>query len=101
MSEAGGLEGEYQDRIAAGGMFWEVIIENNESVTPSVEELGEWADTYGMTMPVLADDGSAMLYSYASGSVGLPYTMVIDRGMVIDGNVGTAPVSQMDDLLAE
>ncbi len=98
MSEAGGLEAEYQDRVAAGGMFWEVIIENNDSAAPSVEDLGEWADSYGLTMPVLADGG--MISSFVSGSYGLPYTMVIDRGMVIDENIGTASVSQMDELLA-
>ncbi len=100
MSEAGGLEAEYQDRVAAGGMFWEVIIQNNESAVPSQDDLVEWADTYGLTMPVLADE-AGMISSFASGSYGLPYTMVIDRGMVIDENVGTASVSQMDDLLAE
>ena len=100
MSEAGGLEAEYQERLPEGGMFWEVMIENNESVTPSVEELGEWADTYGLTMPVLADEGEQMLYSFATGSIGLPYTVLIDRGMVVT-SVGSASVSEMDELLAE
>lgn len=80
-------------------MFWEVIIENNDSVPPSVEDLQSWADEYGMTMPVLADTGP-MLSAFASGGgVGLPYTVLIDRGMVVD-SVGSASISQMDELLA-
>jgi peroxiredoxin len=81
-------------------MFLEIIIENNDSETPSVEDLGEWADNYGLTMPVLADEGESVLYSYATGSIGLPYTVLLDRGVVVD-SVGSASVGEMDDLLAE
>lgn len=81
-------------------MFLEIIIENNDSESPSVDELGEWADTYGLTMPVLADAGSSVLYTYASGSIGLPYTVLLDRGVVVE-SVGSASVGEMDDLLAE
>lgn len=81
-------------------MFLEVIIENNESEVPSVEDLGEWAGTYGLTMPVLADANS-VLYDFATGgSVGLPYTVLLDRGAVVD-SVATASVGDMDELLAE
>jgi hypothetical protein len=80
-------------------MFLEVIIENNESEVPSVEDLNTWADTYGLTMPVLADEPQ-MAYQFATGgSMGLPYTVLLDRGVVVQPNVGTASVSQMDSLL--
>jgi len=81
-------------------MFLEIIIENNDSESPSVDDLTEWADTYGLTMPVLADAGSSVLYTYASGSIGLPYTVLLDRGVVVE-SVGSASVGEMDDLLAD
>ena len=98
MSEAGGLEAEYQERKDDGGMFLEIIIENADSAPPSLEDLQEWSGTYGLTMPVLADSGSAVLYTYASGSIGLPYTVLLDRGVVVK-SVGSASVTEMDDLL--
>jgi hypothetical protein len=100
VSEAGGLEAEYQERLPEGGMFWEVMIENMDSATPSQDELVEWADTYGLTMPVLADTGKSMFGSFAPGGGGLPYTVLVDRGMVVT-TVATASVSEMDELLAE
>lgn len=100
MSEAGGLEAEYQERVDRGGMFLEILIETADYEQPTQENLEEWAGTYGLTMPVLSDPGSATLYTYASGGIGLPYTMLIDRGMVVT-SVGSASVSQMDELLGE
>jgi hypothetical protein len=81
-------------------MFWEVIIENAESSSPTQDDLVEWSDTYGLTMPVLADAGSQMLYSFATGGVGLPYIVVVDRGMVVH-SVGNGNLTEMDELLAE
>ena len=81
-------------------MFLEIIIENEESQPASLEEIQEWADTYSMTMPVLSDANSTVLYTFASGSIGLPYTVLLDRGVVVE-SVGSASVSQMDELLGE
>ncbi len=65
-------------------MVLEVIVENDESAAPSVDEAAEWADTYGLTMPVLAGSDDLM-YKYAEGmsGVGLPFTVVIDPGVEI------------------
>ena len=80
-------------------MFLEVIIENNDSVVPSVDDLNTWADTYGLTMPVLADEPQ-MVYQFATGgSIGLPYTVLLDRGVVVQPHIGSASVSEMDSLL--
>lgn len=65
-------------------MVLEVIIENDQNEVPKVSELGDWADTYGMTMPVLADKDQIMWQYAGGGSVGLPFTVVLDRGVVID-----------------
>lgn len=65
-------------------MVLEVIIENDDSELPSQDDLIMWRDRYGLTMPVMADDGNAM-GQYAAGleSIGLPFTVVLDRGLVI------------------
>jgi len=74
----------YQSRKDKGFMLLEVMIENTDYETPTVDELGSWADNYGLTMPVLSDDGESVLYSYATGSIGLPFTVLLDRGVVVD-----------------
>lgn len=79
-------------------MFLEIIIENNEEEIPSVEDLGEWAGTYGLTMPVLADAESVVYQFTTGGSFGLPYTVLLDRGAVVE-SVGSASVGDMDSLL--
>ncbi len=80
-------------------MFLETMIQNNDDADPSQEDLTTWASTYGLTMPVLSDVGEGVVYSFASGSIGLPYTVLIDRGEVVS-IVGTASTSDMDTLLA-
>ena len=66
-------------------MVLEVMVENDQSQVPKVSELGEWADTYGLTMPVLSDK-DAIMWQYADGmsSVGFPFTVVLDHGAVVD-----------------
>ncbi len=67
-------------------MVLETMIETEDGSVPKTRDLERWADTYGLTMPVLADPSGGTMWSYAggSGSVGLPFTVVIDRGVVID-----------------
>lgn len=62
----------------------DVMIEDNEGGEVDQAELDEWASTYGLTIPVVSDPGSSVLYRYASGSIGLPYKVLIDRGVVIE-----------------
>lgn len=79
-------------------MVLDVMIENNDGATPSVSELGDWADTYGLTIPVLADKGEQVVASYAQGSIGLPYVVVLDRGVVVK-KVGDGTESYAEGLL--
>ncbi len=68
-------------------MIIEAITEIDDGSAPATEDLVTWAETYGLTMPVVADEGSTLMWKYAAnegGSVGLPFTVVIDRGVVID-----------------
>ncbi len=81
-------------------MVLEVMIENNAGTTPTVAELGDWADTYGLDMPVLADKNSQVLASYAQGSIGLPYIVVLDRGVVVK-KIGDGTESYATSLLGK
>lgn len=65
-------------------MVLEVMIQNNDYETPTERELEEWADAFGLTVPVLADEGQQVISSYANGEIGLPYIVVMDRGVVIE-----------------
>jgi len=79
-------------------MFLEVMIEDADYNEPTVEVLQDWSDQYGLTMPVLSDAGEAGLYSFATGSIGLPFTVLLDKGaVVVDAN--SPSVSKMDELL--
>ncbi len=69
-------------------MILEIMIENDRGQTPSVSELEDWAAQYDLTMPVLADE-DLVIYNYAEasgsgGSVGLPFTVVMKEGVVIE-----------------
>ncbi len=82
-------------------MVLEIITEVDDGSAPDTEDLEGWADEFGLTMPVLADPGSTILYSYAEGmsSIGLPFTVVVDRGVVIDSIASGSQMSVASDLL--
>lgn len=66
-------------------MIINVIIEDESSNAPDQADLEAWSQQYGLTMPVVADAGSSTLYSYATGSsIGLPFTALLDRGVVVE-----------------
>ena len=68
-------------------MVLEVMIETSDYSVPKTSDLEDWADEYGLTMPGLADANGEQMWKYAAdmgGSVGLPFTVVIDEGVVID-----------------
>lgn len=84
----------FKDR---GFMMITAITNNMEGGTPTVEDLQEWADTYGQTFPVV--DGSAQYWNFGSG--GLPTKVLIGRGMVID-SIGEWPEeAEIEALLEE
>jgi hypothetical protein len=67
-----------------------LISENDASTDPSLEDLQDWANTYNLTHPVLADPGYAEIlpYLYAdpnfNGTIGLPNMQLLAPGMVVD-----------------
>lgn len=65
-------------------MVMQIPIEDEQGRSIDTAELEEWADRFGLTFPVLYDrDGGEMWEYVNSSSVGLPYSVLIDRGMVI------------------
>jgi len=58
--------------------------ENMAGQTPSQGQLQEWAGSFNLNHPVVADDGMSVLFSYVEGnSVGLPSFSVLDEGAVV------------------
>ena len=67
-----------------------LIAENNAGETPSLEDLQEWANSYNITHPVLADSGFAETLNYLradpsfTGSIGLPTKQLLAPGMIVN-----------------
>ncbi len=81
-------------------MVIDMMIENNEGNTPSVEDLKWWADEFDVQIPVVADEGQEVVGHYVSGSYGLPYKVLLDRGVVVD-MIGDATDSDVAELLGD
>ena len=66
------------------------MAENSAKETPTVEDLKGWADTYGLTHPVVADAGFevALRYLRASagfnGNIGLPNLQLLSPGQKVE-----------------
>jgi len=58
--------------------------ENDNYETPTRAELEEWADEFGLSHPVVADDGMQVVFSYVEGGqVGLPSFNLLGEGMEV------------------
>ena len=60
-----------------------LIGQNNDSATPSQSDLQFWADSFGLTFPVLSDPGFAKGASYIGGDIYMPNYQLIGPGMEI------------------
>lgn len=74
---AAGLEADYG---AQGFVYVSVLAEDAQAELPEVEDLQGWAGYYGLSGPVLADDGWAD--GVVSGGL-YPHLLLIDRGLQI------------------
>lgn len=57
--------------------------ENNSGSTPSQGDLEDWADAFGLTIPVVADPGFNTMWDLG-GNGNLPFMVLFDRGVVVD-----------------
>ena len=83
-------------------MIVNAITEIDDGTAPATKDLVSWSETHGLTFPVVADPESALMWKYASGlegSVGLPFTVVIDRGVVVDSIASGSQVETAVGLL--
>ena len=66
------------------------MAENSNYQTPSQSDLMDWANTYGITHPVVSDSGfnEAVQYLWANpqftGTIGLPNMQLLSSGMVVE-----------------
>jgi len=72
--------------------------ESNQGNEPSASDLTDWVETHNLQHPVAADPGFAVAEMFgasnSNGSLGLPFNVVIRRGMIIDG-IDTNPTEEM------
>ncbi len=54
--------------------------ETNSGGTPTVGDLEDWADAYGIEHPVVSDANWQITSRYASGSIGLPSMHLLAPG---------------------
>jgi thiol-disulfide isomerase/thioredoxin len=57
-----------------------VMLQTTDGGPPALEHVQWWADTFGLTYPVLADPYASQ-YNYTGGS--FPTVVVLDRGMTL------------------
>ena len=69
--------------------------ETEEYILPTPEELARWADTYGISTPVVADPSSSVYWRFGGGSLpdGAllgPGAVVLNTGFISDGMIESA-----------
>jgi hypothetical protein len=57
VAEAPSLQADYEEFGSRGFIPVTLIAENDVSATPSQDDLNEWVAQFGLTHPVVADDG--------------------------------------------
>lgn len=85
-AEAPELQAFFEEHEDEGFMAVTTYMENVDRSAPTLDEVQLWADTFGLTFPVLLDDqGFYNGFAQATGqsSIGLPLMVLIDRGMVV------------------
>jgi hypothetical protein len=81
--------------VDRGFLIISLMAETNSGTTPTAEELkSEWADKYGITAPVVADEGWAVGSLYERDG-GIPSQHLIGPGMEILA-IDQFPVSESD-----
>ena len=78
---AAGLEALHQEYMDRGFIAISLMGENTSGGTPTPEDLQEWAATYGITHPLVADAGWAYSSKYFTG--GIPSETLMAPGAVL------------------
>lgn len=67
-------------------------------MTPSAEDLKSWADNYGLTLPVIADEGWALNSRFEQDN-GIPTVTLIGPGMEVIAVDSWEAESMIEDVL--
>lgn len=76
---ASGHSIEFTNTYGADAVYLSVMLESNEGV-PTQSDVADWAETYSLNHPVLADETSSLAPMVPTG---LPTFVVLDRTMTI------------------
>ncbi len=72
------LEGLYQDRAEDGVQVWVVLFQDANGDDPDAADLKNWTQAFGLTHPVLADQGEEVWSAWGEGHQ--PVVFVVDPG---------------------
>lgn len=88
--EAPQLEALYQEYKDSNFTVITMLAETNSGQAPTQSDLQQWATDYGLSHPVLADDGFGFSVNYMwanptfTGSIALPNMQLLSNGMVVE-----------------
>lgn len=82
-SEASELAHTYDQYKDDGFIVITLLGENSFGQTPSKADLQDWANTFGIDHPVVADPGFSVGARFVSGSLYLPSTTLLGEGAVV------------------
>ena len=90
----------YQEFVDRGFIVVSLMFNDNDYETPDTDDLKSWADNYGLTSPVVADDGSAVGNRFEADGY-IPSKTLLGPGaevVVVDGDISSTTI---DELLTE
>jgi hypothetical protein len=97
------MEALYQDSNSSGLAVATILIDGPEIGTPpTLGQLEDWATDHDLSFPVVKADESAVVENLivtSSGSFGIPYFIVLDRNLRIDGLLTGADESALSALV--
>ncbi len=76
-------EATWQDYKDQGFVLVTILAENLEGEDPTVEDLEFWAETFGITAPILGDPGKQWSRQGMNEGDPYPLLMVLDRDLVV------------------
>ncbi len=99
-AEAPELAGWFDDHEQQDLMVITLLGENIYGQTPSRADLQEWAQSFGIHHPVLADSNFQVTARFIDGNqIALPTMQLLDRGLVIQVRDGWVSEGQVEQLL--
>ncbi len=78
----------------------QALAQNDASTTPSPEDLAGWADAYGLTFPVLADENWGLESRFAQDS-GIPSFTLLAPGAEVVATDDWGATSMIEDVLPQ